>query len=400
MSSMNEQKAVLANESDCTGCLACVDACRINALSSFWGEDGHLHVKVDGSRCIGCKACERVCNSSRNNYGNNNLSESSIFAGWSSNSTHRENATSGGVFAAIAEAVIAKGGVVVGAQLSGRECKHVLISCADDINTLQGSKYMVSSTSGIYKAIEKELPNRLVLFTGVGCQCAGVLAYFENSPYIDNLITIDLVCGGAPSKVLLDKFYEENPTVDSIVSFRSKDKYELKVNISGDLKIWKEKSLPLHGFNCDLTSRMNCYKCQFACAHRKTDITIGDLWNYEYKSQEHAKGLSSLITHTEKGKKILDEADVTISEIKWSECIRYCKRVVWGKSHIFRPRKKLISNAKTMKYPDFLKLYCIAMRPSDIKMEAFRIYRYLVMRCNNQRAKHYINGILKKIEKK
>ena len=60
----------------------------------------------------------------------------------------------------------------------------------------------------IYKKIEERICNGLVLFTGTGCQCAGVIAYFRNNKYKNNLITLDLVCGGYPSKILIDKFYD------------------------------------------------------------------------------------------------------------------------------------------------------------------------------------------------
>ena len=88
---------------------------------------------------------------------------------------------------------------------------------------------MSSSMDGIYKIIEQNIDKGIVLFSGVGCQCAGVLAYFEKHRSKNNLYTVDLVCGGAPSRLLLDKFYEHYPDIERIVSFREKDKYVLKV---------------------------------------------------------------------------------------------------------------------------------------------------------------------------
>lgn len=57
------------------------------------------------------------------------------------------------------------------------------------------------------------------------------------------------MCGGAPSQILLNKFYEHFPNVEQIVSFRSKDKYELKVIEEGKIKSISGKSLPFGWFN-------------------------------------------------------------------------------------------------------------------------------------------------------
>lgn len=396
MSSKSIIKPLLASQEDCTGCFACIAACHKGALSQYTENDGHRYILFDESRCVGCKACERVCSLSRSYYGNNDLDKSKVFAGWSLDVEDRKNATSGGVFASLAKYVLKNGGCVVGACLYGRECKHTLITQITELGKLQGSKYIASSMDNIYKIIESKVSEGLVLFSGVGCQCAGILAYFENSPYKSNLITVDLVCAGSPSQILLDKFYERYPEIEKIVSFRDKDKYCLKVQVDSKIYTISDKSLPLHGFNCELTNRMNCYKCQFACAHRKTDITLADLWNYDYKREEHARGISTVMVHTEKGMSILSQANVKINSIKWSQCINYCKRIVWGKDVVFAPRKNLVNNATNMEYDEFLKLYCIAMKPSDIKMELFRIYRYILKKINDYNAKRYIASILRK----
>ena len=396
----SEKYPRLALEKECTGCLACVDCCPKNAIKQYIGKDGHVYVTLDKDECVGCKKCERICNASRMNYGNNKLNKSQIYAAWTGNQEDRKNATSGGIFASLARYIINNGGVVVGACLQDKESKHILIKDTKDIKKLQGSKYMFSSMSGIYKVIEQEISQHKVLFSGVGCQCAGVLAYFEYSPYKSNLITMDLVCGGAPSQILLTKFYQENPNIEKIISFRSKDKYELKVLENGSIKEIKGKSLPLHGFNCELTNKFNCYHCQFACAHRKTDITIGDLWNYEYMPDEHSRGISSVIVHSQEGSELLKKADILMNEIKWKECISYCKRIVWGKAPIFYPRKKLKDNAEKLNSEKFRKLYCMDIKPTDFIMFSFRVYRYIIMHIYNCAAKFYIKWLEFKFKKR
>lgn len=389
----------LASKKDCTACLACVSSCPQKAIAPYLDSDGHVYVKIDKEKCIGCKRCEVVCKNSRNCYGNNNLFESKIYAAWAENEDIRKNSTSGGIFAALAKRVIERGGKVVGAHLENRECKHIIISKVEDIIKLQGSKYLSSSMHEIYEKIEKELSKGLVLFSGTGCQCAGVIAYFQNKKYKDNLITVDIVCGGYPSRILIDKFYENNNDVDEIISFRSKDKYMLKVLKNNKIVDIKEKNLPLHGFNCELTNRYNCYNCQFAKAHRKTDITIGDLWNYNILKEEHSKGISTVIVHSKIGEELLLDSDIILRSIKWEDSINYCKRIVWGKTPIFLPRKKLSKKSEKMSYNRFKKLYCIDMKISDIDLFVFRLYRFAIMKTNKMFSNIYIKYILSKNNK-
>ena len=51
-----------------------------------------------------------------------------------------------------------------------------------------------------------------------------------------------------------------------------------------------------------------------------------------------------------------------------------------------------------MKFDEFTKLYCIAMKPLDFKMEVFRIYRFLIIRFGDYKIKKYIKKLLKEFE--
>lgn len=390
MLSQQMQLPNLAAQDDCLGCMACVDICKTHAISPLSGQDGHLYVKIDPDKCVHCRACEKLCSNVRSQYGENTLSKSEIYAGWACRDDFRAKATSGGIFAALAQAVIDDGGVVVGAYLDGTTCYQRLIHTREEIFDLQGSKYVSSTMTGIYQQIAQELENKTVLFSGVGCQCAAVLAYFANHKKKDNLITVDLVCGGFPSRILVDKFLEQNQDITAIRSFRTKARYELKVCDSSREYVYSKKSLPLHGFNCGMTNRYNCYHCQFACAHRRTDITIGDLWNDSVMKGEHEKGISMIIVHSPRGKQWLQRAQITYQGISWEDALIKNRRTVCGKQHMFMPRKYLVYAAEKMPYSDFVKLYCIDMKPRDIFLFLFRIYRYLVMRLKARRDKKTI----------
>lgn len=385
----------LASVKDCVGCFACVNTCKKNAIKVTENCDGHYYTEIIKNQCIGCGQCEKVCKKVLMEIGDDDLSKSEVFSAWARNDLYRKNGTSGGIFAALAQKIIESGGCVAGAYFDGKECKHIIVYNIDELIKLQGSKYVTSSMMDIYDEIARNLEKGPVLFSGVGCQCAAVIAYFENSIYKKNLYTVDLVCGGTPSKILLDKFFDQNIDIDKIVSFRSKDKYELIVKRGNKSYKYSGRSLPLDGFNCGMTNRFACYDCKYAHGHRTTDITIGDLWDYSVLPEEHSKGISMAIVHNKRGLNLLSESDIEIKKISWEQALLKNKRTVYGHQHIFLPRVKLAKNSISMDSNRFNKLYCINMTFRDVDLMIFRIYRYIIMRFIDIRAKKYIKRIIK-----
>lgn len=385
----------LAGENDCTACLACKNICPKQAIDHYLAEDGHVYVKIDSLKCIGCLKCQQICEESRLCYGKNDLSASELYAAWAENDKDRANATSGGVFAALATTVLKAGGCVIGAELNGFDCKHTVIYSVNDIHRLQGSKYMASSMEDVYTIITEELPYRDVLFSGLGCQCAGVLAFFKGFKTDYKLYTVDLVCGGVPSRILIDKFKEHYPDVIGFLSFRSKDKYELRVCTENGEKTIKEKSLPLHGFNCGLTNRYSCFNCQFAKAHRNTDITIGDLWDYSKFTFEHQRGVSMVIVHNNVGLNLLSNSKIKYEKIAWEGTLLHNKRIVCGKDHIFKPRRELCVYSTNMNSESFRKLYTMDIKPYNLRLFLFRLYRFFVQRIINRQRQKKITNMLK-----
>lgn len=397
-SSDNGNMPKLAAYKECTGCFACATVCSKSAIETFINGEGHYAVRVNVDKCIHCGKCERVCKSSRSSYGCNDLKLSNVFAGYTTDDQLRQNATSGGVFAALAKKILEDGGVVAGASFDGTYAKHILIDRVEDIAKLQGSKYTPSSMEGIYKEIEKELPRRKVLFSGTGCQVAGILAYFDGKKYSDNLYTVDLVCGGVPSTELVKRFNDHNKCM--IRSFRSKDKYELIVdNNNGDGMTIHGKTLPLDGFVYGMTNRLSCYDCKFSFCHRKSDITIGDLWDYSILPTEHKKGISMVLIHTDKGLNLsIQNHNIYLEEISWT-AIKKNYRVAYGKERMYHLRKKLATNLKKMDYFELMKSYAFDFRPIDMRHCAFKLYRYLLYRRDEKNRIKYIDRILDKYKK-
>lgn len=311
------KQPVLADKKKCTGCMVCVDTCNQKALLSYVDDDGHYYVKLLKDACIGCLACEKACPVVNDiNYGQSEYAD--FHASWNKNVEERKQSASGGVFAAMAHYILDQGGIVVGASTENVcDVRHVVIKSIDYLHKLQGSKYTQSSTEGIYLETYQFLKEgKQVLFSGTGCQVAALLSFLKRKKYTGELMTVDLICGGVPSKLLLQSFVSGEPyQVKCILSYRTKDtgwkprgfRYNMKVeDMKGNIHDYTGKrNLVTTGFCSELTNRYSCYKCNFLGEHRLSDFTIGDLWGDKMHPAEHYNGLSLLIAHNDRARTIL-----------------------------------------------------------------------------------------------
>lgn len=354
----------LADYCVCTGCLACVDSCAKNALAVVYNDEGHLTYQVNEEMCVECGLCERICPVvSGFSYGENLLAISQPYAAWAKDKMLRAKSTSGGVFAALAEFIISNGGAVAGACLENNVVRHILIDKEEEIVRIQGSKYAQSITEGIFKEIKRTLNNgRTVLFSGLGCQVAGLLSFLGGKDYNGKLYTVDLICGGVPSHFLIDSYLKHNPSVDEIVAFRNKAKYEFfvkeKDGIVKSIPI-SSRPLPLCGFYTELTNRYSCYDCHFNGAHRKSDITIGDYWGDKEYLEEHNLGLSIAVSHSTNGSELLHKANLEIKKTGWDVFLLNNPRMIDGykNNSKYRARKNLAHAFKYFSYERILQEY-------------------------------------------
>ena len=190
------------------------------------------------------------------------MKDSTPYAAWSKDEDLRSRSTSGGIFASLAKFVITNGGVAIGATLQKNDVCHISIDNVEDIYRLQGSKYVQSNSAGVYLTTKTFLQSgRSVLFSGLGCQVAALHSFLGDKQYTGELFTVDLICGGVPSRFLIDSYLKEHPEVDQIISFRNKTKYEFSVLLkNGQNKVvpMSERPLPLCGFYTELTNRYSC----------------------------------------------------------------------------------------------------------------------------------------------
>ncbi len=199
------------------------------------------------------------------------LYQTRSFAACHKEETIRIRSSSGGAFYSIAKAVIEKGGLVFGAAFDD-DGQVIHTACADlnSLEQLMRSKYVQSSPGDTFRQIKEALLNgRQVLFSGTPCQVYGLLSFIEMSvgEEKNNLITMDFVCHGVPSRLVwrkyLDQISEKHKPVS--ISFRDKTNgwldFSLKILFDDQrqyLCSWHKEPY-VQGFIKNLFLRESCY---------------------------------------------------------------------------------------------------------------------------------------------
>lgn len=321
-------------EENCCGCAACLNICPQKAIKMTANSDGYVMPEIDQNLCVECGACKRVCD-----FQNNTVEQQmpkAAYVAINKNKQVLKNSASGGVFGAVAEVVLDKGGKVFGCANINMDIQHISISDKSSIEKLQGSKYVQSDINLCYREVKKELINdNWVLFTGTPCQVAGLKSYLGKE--FDKLITIDLICHGTPSRVFFDDYinYLESKVKGKIQDFKFRDKSEgwrllgkivyLKKGKAIEKTIYPSTSYYYDYFLKGDIYRESCYKCKYACNERVGDFTIGDYWGIkkvhpDIKSKE---GVSLFLVNNKKGEKIVEQIqkylDLTTSDFNFAK---------------------------------------------------------------------------------
>ena len=312
---------ILPDKDHCSGCTACQHVCPVNCISMVADEQGFAYPRIDEAACIDCGLCSDVCPLvSSPSAAGESPGEPDVYAVKHKDASVRAASSSGGVFTAISDSVLERGGVVYGAAFDAHfRLRHVRGETRRQRDTLRGSKYVQSELGDVFLEVKSDLDrNKPVLFSGTPCQIAGLYAYLRDVP--EHLIGCDLVCHGVPSPRIFAEYlqYVEHKRGGRVtaIDFRDKSSGWRRFSVTITSTGGAGKAVPalddpyFYLFSRSVTLRPACYNCRFATFARVSDITLGDFWGSRLRRRRpdfvDDQGVSLVLVNTAKGKKVFD----------------------------------------------------------------------------------------------
>lgn len=305
----------VAKTKNCTGCGACFNACPTKAIEMRADAEGFLFPCINEEQCTNCGLCLKICPAEHPLY--EHLEKPACYAAAAEDEL-RSQCSSGAVFPLLAEVFLQRGGYVSGAAFDeNNHVCHIVTNDVEGLQKMQGSKYVQSNTGHCFSEIKKLLKeNKSVLFSGTPCQVAGLRAFLQKD--YENLLTVDIVCHGAPSPLVFEKYTEDllNKEDEKVLAVNFRDKkngwesYCLTVKTNYDTySTSRLKNLFIRAFLENLILRKSCAQCPFARFPRQGDITLGDFWKVEKFSAKlnDGRGTSLVLINSAKGKKYFND---------------------------------------------------------------------------------------------
>lgn len=307
----------LASISMCTGCLSCHDRCPHHSIKITF-KNGFQYPEINKNECTDCHLCEKACPIITPQQ-KNQVENMRAYGGWAKDTNTRINGASGGAFAGLAQSYIKAhiGNVsVYGAALINNTVQHKRITTVEEIPLLMNSKYIQSSTAGIYQKVRLDLSDGLwVLFSGTPCQVAALYAFLGKERDSHKLLTIEVVCHGVASKEALDIHLEH---------FHSRQIYSFRNKLNGQYYFFSEcttiekngkpyclnrnKDVFYKIYTGWLLDRKACNNCQFSTLNRMADISLADFWGGVQNTSEYEKGVNVIVANNIRAISFLHEA--------------------------------------------------------------------------------------------
>lgn len=350
----------------CCGCAACADICPCNAIS-MTGKDGFDYPEINEELCVECGLCEKVCVFAKNEPAKS--CQQAAYACKNKESV-RMKSSSGGIFTALSDEMLGKGGVVYGACFDGTMVlRHKRAATSAQRDAMRGSKYIQSDMAGVHRQVKEDVKaNVPVLFVGTPCQVAGLKSFLGRD--YENLLTVDVICHGVPSPELWRQFVDYiNEKYDANMAhyaFRNKQvswrRYSPVVCFDDGRVIGENKDTGafVELFRYDVCMRPSCAVCPYASMDRQGDITIGDFWGIEkvQPQMDDGKGVSAVLVNTEKGVLAMKAAE---NDLELTACTP--EQISAGQPNLHRPSQPSNKAAafqqdwKSMPFEGLLKKY-------------------------------------------
>ena len=242
------------------------------------------------------------------------------YAGWNSSMPELRLSSSGGVFSLLAAHVLSAGGAVCGAVYDNTgHVYHDIAETAEALQRMRGSKYVQSEMRDCFLRIRNLLNDgRYVLFSGTGCQVAGLKAYLGRN--YENLLTVEIICEGTPSPGLWERHLNHVcPDLQELhmLSFRDKAygwtqtlvvDYTTRNGERRKIAVPASREPYIRVMFAAVSQARNCYQCRFREGRSGADILIGDMWGLGVVAPEAkpACGASVILCNSEFGVRVMD----------------------------------------------------------------------------------------------
>jgi coenzyme F420-reducing hydrogenase beta subunit len=277
--------------------------------------EGFLYPRIDTLQCKNCGLCEKICPALHRE--KQKIQPDNLIAVINNDAATRKISSSGGVFTLLAETVIRQHGAVFGAAFDADfHVQHDAAESIEGLAAFRGSKYVQSSIGESYKACKKRLDEgQKALFSGTPCQIAGLKAYLQSE--YTNLYCLDLICGGASSPKVWEKYlayqksiYHSKPVR---ISFRYKNPnwnpMYMLLEFENGVRYVSKNDLYFHkSYGYGISLRPSCFQCNFRPVNQGSDITLGDFWKIKkyFPGMYDRYGTSLVILNSEKGKELFE----------------------------------------------------------------------------------------------
>ncbi|MDR2648642.1 MAG: Coenzyme F420 hydrogenase/dehydrogenase, beta subunit C-terminal domain [Clostridiales bacterium] len=307
---------VYENKQSCCGCGLCAAVCPKKCIQLIDDKTGFPYPVIDQTVCIDCGKCGKSC-IIKNGY--EYFTETpDFYAVKHKNKDIVMSSTSGGIFTAVSDYILAQDGVVFGAMLD--ENLNPVYSYAEtqkDRDRFRGSKYVKCSSAGLFENVEIFLKSgRKVLVTGTPCQVSAVRKFAKDHP---GLLTMDFICHGTPSAKFFKDYicYAQSRCRKKIVRhhfrYKSSDVMwshtEANILADGTVDSFSYISqLCKNLFYANANLNPSCYTCGYTNPRRPGDITMADYWGIEMVMPDFAdkRGTSLLLVNSSKGRDIFE----------------------------------------------------------------------------------------------
>ena len=332
----------ICSEDTCVGCGVCAAGCPQSCITMKEDAEGFLFPYIHTDACIHCGLCSRLCPQNQAVQ----KQKSTFYMGWHKDDGILMESSSGGVFTAVADWVLKRKGVVVGAAIDQktREVYHTIVETPQQLSRLRLSKYYQSRTSQIFfdvkTAIKKE---QLVLFSGTACQIAAIKSYLGPLAKSEYLLTFDILCHGIANKKTVEAYLRdrERQYHKAIIDFRFRIKEgregwqlgsgtRMKLFFEDGTSRVQNKYLDTYyvGFNSNIFLRESCYRCRYCGQERISDFTAADFWGVKEEKvgkEQLYKGVSVLLVNSQRAEQMLDDLreELVLEAIEPSEAIPF-----------------------------------------------------------------------------